>query len=95
MKIMGMSQMLQVLAALPQLLESIKQMGPEEKRRFAAQLGLNEEETETVSKILSAFQEGHDLSPEDQSKAQIILEKGLKMNDLDIAGVMQMMSGLK
>lgn len=92
---MSLSQMLQLLTTLPQLMESVKQMGPEDQRKFARQLGLQGEEQETVIKILTAFQEGRQLAPEDQELAQNLLEKGLKQNNLDIASVMQMMSGLK
>lgn len=92
---MSISQMLQMFTALPQLMESLKQMGPEEKSRFAVQLGLQGEEHDTAIKILTAFQEGRQLSSEDQDMAQKLLEKGLKMNNLDLASVMQMMSGVK
>ena len=92
---MSFSQMLQMLTILPQLMEGLKKMGPEEKGRFVEQLGLQGEEQDTAIKILTAFQEGQQLSVEDQEMAQKILEKGLKMNNLDLANVMQMMSGVK
>jgi len=92
---MSLTQLLQIVASLPQFMEKVKKMGPEEKRSFVQALGLEAEEQDTAINILTAFQEGRQLSPEEQEMAQKLLEKGLKINNLDIASVMQMMSGLK
>ncbi len=92
---MSLSQMLQILSVLPQFMENIKTMGSEEKRKFAEQLGLQKDEQEAAVRILDAFQEGRQLSPEEQETAQKLLEKGLQINNLDLAEVMQMLSGIK
>lgn len=92
---MSLSQMLGMLTILPKLMDSVKQMSTEEKRKFAQQLGLQGEEEEAVLKILDAYQEGQQLSAEDQEMAQKLLEKGLQMNNLDMAGLLEMISDLQ
>ena len=92
---MSVSQMLQIFSALPQLLEGMKKMGPEEKRRFVEQLGLTGEDQEAAVNLLTAFQEGQQVTPEEQVKAQRLLEKCLKMNNMDLNSVLQMMSAVK
>lgn len=91
---MSLSQMLEMLTMLPKFMEGIKKMGPEEKKQFIQQLGLEGEEQETALRILEAYQEGRQLSAEDQVLAQKLLEKGLQKNNLDMKGVMDMLSGL-
>ncbi|MBZ4653895.1 MAG: hypothetical protein JG781_1234 [Peptococcaceae bacterium] len=77
--------MLQIMSALPQIVEAVKKMGSEEKDTFVQSLGLEGEEKEAAYTVITRFQEGKPLSPDEQVKAQVLLEKALKMNNMDLS----------
>lgn len=81
---MSMSALLQAMTALPQVIETVKKMNEDDKRRFVSQLGLEGEELETAIAMITCFQEGKSLTPEQQRAAQPLLEKALFMNNLDL-----------
>ncbi|QNB46498.1 hypothetical protein BR63_09350 [Thermanaerosceptrum fracticalcis] len=87
---MSLTQMLQIMSALPQIVETIKKMGPGEKDVFVQSLGLEGEEKEAAYTVITRFQEGKQLSPDEQVKAQILLEKALKMNNMDLSTLLNM-----
>ncbi len=87
---MSLSQILQIMSALPQIVENIKKMSPEEKNAFVQSLGLEGEEKEAAYTIITRFQESKPLNPEEQVKAQGLLEKALKMNNLDLSTLLSM-----
>ncbi len=82
---MGMNQFIQSLAALPQIVDSVKNMNEQEKEQFVGLLGLENEERETAINLISCFQEGRSLDLQEQQAAQGLFEKALQMNDLSVA----------
>ncbi|MGB3973482.1 MAG: hypothetical protein WBL58_04945 [Peptococcia bacterium] len=92
---MSLNKMLEMFTMLPKFMDSVKQMSPEEKYKFVQQLGLEGEEQEAALRILDAYQSGQPLSAEDQAMAQKLLEKGLEINNLDLGGLLEMLSSMQ
>jgi len=84
MAALNMLQLMQAMSSLPLIMETVKNMGEEEKEEFLGQLGLEGAQKKDAHTILTAFQEGETLGPEEQTKAQALLEKALQMNMLDL-----------
>lgn len=84
---MALDQFMKALSMLPQIADTIKAMGEEEKRNFIEQLGLQAEEKETAYEIISSFQQGKTIGPEQQKAAYKLLEMALKKSDLDISAL--------
>ncbi|MCR4441414.1 MAG: hypothetical protein QHH10_04630 [Peptococcaceae bacterium] len=84
---MGLEQFMKALSMLPQIVESIKKMDEKEKMSFVEKLGLDGEEKETAYNILTCFQEGKPLSPDQQGVAQKLLEKAMEFNKIDLAAL--------
>lgn len=84
---MSMNALFQAMAALPQIIETVKKMSEEDKKRFVAQMGLQGEEEELAIQMITCFQEGKSLTLEQQRVAQPLLEKALLMNNLDLKHV--------
>lgn len=82
--------MLQMISALPKIVEAVKKMGPEEKDTFVQSLGLEGDEKEAAYTVITRFQEGKPLSPDEQVKAQALLEKALQMNSLDLSTILNL-----
>lgn len=87
---MSLSQLIQALSMLPQITESIKRMDEKEKNRFIDQLGLEGEERDMAFKVITCFQQGKTLSPEEQTAAQGLFEKALQMNELDMSSLFKL-----
>lgn len=87
---MSLTQMLQMISALPQIVEAVKKMGPGEKDAFIQSLGLEGDEKEAAYTVITRFQEGKPLNPDEQVKAQVLLEKALKMNNLDLSTLLNL-----
>jgi len=85
---MSLSQFMQALSVLPQIVESIKKMGDSEKLNFVEQLGLEGEEKTAAYDIITCFQENKALNDEQQILAQKLLEKALLMNNLDLSTIL-------
>lgn len=78
---------MQALTMLPQIVEKVKGMDDSEKEQFVEQLGLQGKEKETAYNVITCFQEGKTLSAEEQEAAQVLLEKALEINDLDMSSL--------
>lgn len=87
---MSIGQFMQALSALPQIIESIKKMNAEDKKNFVEKLGLEGEEKETAINIISCFQEGKPLSPQEQISAQKLMEKALQMSNLNMSDLLNL-----
>lgn len=92
---MGISQFFQAMSMLPQIVESIKKMNDEEKENFICQLGLEGEEREGAMKIITCFQEGRQLAPEEQAMAQKLLDRALTINGVDMSTIMNLSMNMK
>lgn len=90
---MSLSQLIQAISIFPQMVNSIKKMSPEEKNNFVAELGLEGGEKDAALNIITCFQEGRALTPEEQVAAQALLDKALKMNNLDLGTLLSMNIG--
>ncbi len=86
-------QFVQAISSLPQIIETVKNMSAEDKEKFVGQLGVESQEKEDALNILTAFQEGKTLSPQEQATAQKLLDKALKMNKLDLDTLMSLNIG--
>ena len=86
-------ELVQAMSALPQIIESVKSMSAAEMESFLGQLGLEGQGKEDAINILTAFQEGKTLSPEEQMTAQNLLDKALTMNKLDLDTLMSLNLG--
>ena len=84
---MSLSQFVQALSALPQIVESIKKMGDNEKLNFVEQLGLEGEEKAAAYDIITCFQENKPLTAEQLAMAQKLLDMALQMNNLDLSTI--------
>lgn len=84
---MSLTQFMQALSVLPQIIESLKKMGESEKLNFVEQLGLEGEEKAAAYDIITCFQEEKTLTAGQQVMAQKLLEKALQMNNLDLATI--------
>jgi hypothetical protein len=84
-----MEQFVQAITMLPQIAEAIKKMSDEEKNSFVERLGLEGEEKATAYEIINCFQEGKTMETAQQKAAYQLLEKALRMNQLDLSGIMK------
>lgn len=87
---MALDQFMKALSMLPQIADAAKKMSDEEKRDFIGRLGLEGEEKETAYQIISCFQTGKTIKPEQQKTAYQLLEKALQKNDLDLSALFNM-----
>ncbi len=83
----SLSQFMQALTMLPQIVDKVKSMDESEKEQFIEQLGLEGKEKETAYNVITCFQEGKNLSAEEQEAAQVLLEKALEINELDMSSL--------
>lgn len=84
---MGLEQFMKALTMVPQIVESIKKMSEEDKKVFVERLGLQDEDKEAAEMIITGFQEGKTMDPEQQRAAHKLLEKALEMNQLDLSSL--------
>ena len=87
---MSLSQFIQALSALPQIVDAIKKMGEEEKLSFVEKLGLEDEEKTAAYDIITCFQENRPLNEKQQAMAQSLLDKAMQMNGLDLSTILSL-----
>lgn len=87
---LSLSDLLQAMSMLPQITLSLKNMTAQERGAFVSQLGLEGEEREAALTLIKAFQEGRQLTGEEQVLAQRMLEKALSMHDFDLSSILEL-----
>lgn len=90
MTVLSLKDLFQAMSMLPQITDSIKNMNPQEKTSFVEQLGVEGEEREAAFNLITAFQEGRQLTAEEQRAAQHMLDKALNMQELNIFSILNL-----